>query len=167
MVTLVLPSSSPPAPRAAPLTTLNPGDVAFGVRGDRMETLLGSCVAIVLTDPRRSIGVMCHIVHSRQQPAGTRPDPAYAEAAVEAMYALLRARGITPQMCEAYVYGGGNMFPALFTRSHVGADNSRWVLDRLAHERIRVLQVDVGGNVYRRLAWTVGPELPVAVSIPV
>ena len=29
---------------------LQPGDFAIGTRGDRMDTLLGSCVAVVLTD---------------------------------------------------------------------------------------------------------------------
>ena len=43
---------------AGSLQILNPGDVAVGQRGDRLETLLGSCVAIVLTDPRRTIGAM-------------------------------------------------------------------------------------------------------------
>jgi chemotaxis protein CheD len=37
--------------------TLLPGDVAVGARGMRLETLLGSCVAIVLTDPRRTVDV--------------------------------------------------------------------------------------------------------------
>ena len=49
---------------------LAPGDVAIGTRGDRFETLLGSCVAIVLTDPRRTVGAMCHIVHAMPAPAG-------------------------------------------------------------------------------------------------
>jgi chemotaxis protein CheD len=50
--------------------TLHPGDVACGERGDRLETLLGSCVAIILTDPRRTIGAMCHIVHAGQRGPG-------------------------------------------------------------------------------------------------
>jgi chemotaxis protein CheD len=33
------------------VTTLHPGDVVLGLRGDRLQTLLGSCVAVVLTDP--------------------------------------------------------------------------------------------------------------------
>ena len=48
--------------------TLHPGDLAFATRGERLDTLLGSCVAIVLTDPRRTVGVMCHIVHARSAP---------------------------------------------------------------------------------------------------
>ena len=46
------PTLEPPGP----LHTLHPGDVVCAERGDRMETLLGSCVAVVLTDPRRTVG---------------------------------------------------------------------------------------------------------------
>ena len=42
---------------------LMPGDVAIGQAGDQFKTLLGSCVSVVLTDPRRTVGAMCHIVH--------------------------------------------------------------------------------------------------------
>ena len=62
------------------LHVLHPGGVACGERGERFETLLGSCVAIVLTDPRRTVGAMCHIVHAMPAPAGRhrrvgRPTP--------------------------------------------------------------------------------------------
>lgn len=40
--------------------TLHPGDVVLGTRGDRLQTLLGSCVAIVLTDPIERWGHVSH-----------------------------------------------------------------------------------------------------------
>lgn len=140
--------------------TLHPGDVVCAERGERLETLLGSCVAIVLTDPRRTVGAMCHIVHANRAVAGVAETGAYAEVALDTMYALLRDRGIDPRQCEAYVYGGGNMFPELFTDVHVGERNARWALDAMAHDGIRVLFHDLGGRRYRRLTWTVGLEAP-------
>ena len=59
------------------LHVLHPGGVACGERGERFETLLGSCVAIVLTDPRRTVGAMCHIVHAMPAPAGRHDDATY------------------------------------------------------------------------------------------
>ena len=150
-----------------PLHTLHPGDVGCAERGDRLETLLGSCVAIVLTDPRRTLGAMCHIVHASRAVAGSAETGAYAEVALDTMYALLRERGIDPKQCEAYVYGGGNMFPQLFTRTHVGEHNSRWALDALAQDGVHVLFHDLGGDTYRRLSWTVGPEAPQVTAVPV
>ena len=145
---------------------LHPGDVACAERGGRLETLLGSCVAIILTDPRRTVGAMCHFVHANSGEAAARRDCTHAEAAIGALYHLLGARGITPALCEAYVYGGGNMFPDLVPPLSVGDRNAEWALDRLAGAGIRVVHHDVGGTAYRRLAWTVGTGLPELVAVP-
>jgi chemotaxis protein CheD len=146
---------------------LHPGDVVCAERGDRMETLLGSCVAIILTDPRRTVGAMCHIVHSGPASSATSASGAHADVALATLYGLLRERGLEPTQCEAYVYGGGNMFPDIFMRTHVGDDNAQWVLAALAEDGVPVLIDDVGGNTYRRLAWTVGPGLPHVIAVPI
>ena len=150
--------------------TLHPGDVACGSRGDRFVTLLGSCVAVVLTDPRRSVGAMCHIVHAStaERPAAkaAQRDSAWGDVALDVMYELLRERGITPQLCEAYVYGGGNMFPGQFGAGHVGDCNAHWTLQALAADGVRVLHHDLGGQSYRKLTWTVGPDAPEVTAVP-
>ena len=147
--------------------TLHPGDLAFATRGERLDTLLGSCVAIVLTDPRRTVGVMCHIVHARPAPSNAARSAAYADVALAGMYRLLRDNAIAPRLCEAYVYGGGNMFPDLVQSSSVGDDNATWVFDALAADGIPVLAHDVGGAVYRRLRWTVGSGAPQVTAVQV
>jgi chemotaxis protein CheD len=140
--------------------TLLPGDVAVGSRGDRLQTLLGSCVAIVLTDPRRTLGVMCHIVHSGPASGHSGDDTAFADVALRRMRELLQARGIVPQLCDAYVYGGGDMFPQLDPPLGVGDDNAVWAVSALRAMGVRILATDLGGAVYRRLKWTVGPDEP-------
>lgn len=162
------PAPSKPVPLGGARThTLHPGDVVCAGDGDRLETLLGSCVAIVMTDPRRTVGVMCHIVHSGRPVPGMPATTAYAEVALDKMFSLLRARAINPAMCEAYVYGGGNMFPHLYNQRSVGDQNADWALAALAHEGVRVLIEDVGGNTYRRLSWTIGPGHPQVVAVAV
>ena len=155
------------SPTTAVTTTLHPGDVALGLRGDRLETLLGSCVAIVITDPRRTVGVMCHIVHSRPPSSAALATGAYAEVALDTMVSLLQQRGITARLCEAYVYGGGNMFPNLEQGPSVGDDNADWALGALTTLGISVLAADVGGAAYRRLSWTVGRGAPQVVTTAV
>ncbi|MEY3252336.1 MAG: hypothetical protein RL227_1309 [Pseudomonadota bacterium] len=149
--------------------TLHPGDVVCAPRGDRLVTLLGSCVAVVLTDPRRTIGAMCHIVHSSHIDNATQSqrDSTWGDVALEVMYEQLRERGISPHLCEAYVYGGGNMFPDQFNERHVGASNARWALHAMATDGLRVLHHDLGGTSYRKLAWTVGPGAPEVTAVPV
>jgi len=149
------------------LHVLHPGGVACGERGERFETLLGSCVAIVLTDPRRTVGAMCHIVHAMPAPAGRHDDATYADVALRQMNERLRERGLQPGQCEAYVYGGGNMFPRVYPQQSIGTRNTDWVLDALAATGVRVLQHDVGGNTYRRLRWTVGVNVPTVTAMPI
>ncbi len=143
---------------------LHPGDVALGLRGDRLETLLGSCVSIILTDPRRTIGVMCHIVHGG---GGGAKAGASADGAWAGMRQLLLARGITPRLCDAFVYGGGNMFPSLVRGKHVGASNADRALALLAQDGNRIVVQDLGGAAYRRLSWTIGTDLPTVTSVAV
>jgi len=147
--------------------TLHPGNVVCADAGETLETLLGSCIAVILTDPRRTLGVMSHIVHASPDSSPARDGTAHADSALRRMYALLMARGVVPRLCEAYVYGGGNMFPDLFPRRHIGASNSRTVLEALAAEGVKVLAQDIGGPTYRRLRWTVGPGLPQVTAVEV
>lgn len=146
--------------RLRAVTTLHPGDIALGERGDRFETLLGSCVAIVLTDPRRTLGAMCHIVHARTAPSGAAHDTAYAQGAFDAMAASLASRGLAAHLCDAFVIGGGNMFPRLEPNASIGDDNVDRALALLASHGIRVIAQNVGGDFYRRVRWSVGTDAP-------
>ena len=150
----------PPAFQAA-AHVLHPGDVVRASNGDRLETLLGSCVAVILTDPRRTTAVMSHIVHAGGRAVPGRGDTTHGVAAFSVMYGMLRAVAIEPRLCEAFVVGGGNMFPSLYGEGpHVGAQNARWVLSTLERDGIRTVGVDVGGTAYRRVRWTVGSDMP-------
>jgi chemotaxis protein CheD len=149
----------------ANVVELMPGDVALGRAGDQLKTLLGSCVSVILTDPRRTVGVMCHIVHVGHPNAANTHNTAYGEVAMQDMFDRLIGVAIPPARCQAYVYGGGNMFPQMFSTTHVGAKNADWVLDYLHDCGIAVIEHDVGGNGYRKVAWTVGRDQPAVDTV--
>ena len=149
---------------AAPLE-LMPGGVALGLAGDAFKTLLGSCICVVLTDPRRTIGALCHIVHVGEPNAANQNNAAYGVVAMERMFELLRGKGVNPVMCEAYVYGGGNMFLQFSAPRHLGGTNSEWVLDFLYAHGIVVVEQELGGTGYRKLTWTVGPQDPLVETV--
>jgi chemotaxis protein CheD len=163
-----------PAALAAPAArvhTRHPGDVVCVDRDERMETLLGSCVSIVLTDPRRTVGAMCHVVHSRPPLQGGSRNTAHGDAALLKLFGQLRAKGIEPRLCHAWIYGGGNMFPgrvgAAASQGNVGAANAAWAVDAMAQAGIHVLGGEMGGNAYRKLRWTVGPGEPELQAVSV
>lgn len=142
---------------------LHPGDVATADRGDSLEILLGSCVAIVLTDPRSTIGAACHVVH-----ASEGPDTTHGPQALRQMFAQLRAKGIEPTACLAWVAGGGHMFPHWRRHPglpHVGLANAQWAMATLQALDIPVIGHDLGGSAYRRLRWTVGSAAPAITAV--
>jgi chemotaxis protein CheD len=151
--------------RAGGPVDLMPGDVTLGQAGAQFKTLLGSCVSVILTDPRRTLASMCHIVHVGTPSAENRHNTAYGVAAMHAMFTQLRAKGINPRMCEAYVFGGGNMFPQLFRAKHVGSSNVEWVLHYLETHGVPVVEQCLGGTGYRKVSWTVGPQAPVVETV--
>lgn len=144
---------------------LMPGDVAFGLAGDHFKTLLGSCVSVILTDPRRTVGAMCHIVHVNPPNAANQGNSAYGEVAMREMFRLLRGVGVSPELCHAFVFGGGNMFPKLFLADNVGAKNARWVMSFLAEHRIAVINSQLEGAGYRKVSWTVGLIDPLVETV--
>ena len=144
---------------------LMPGDVALGQAGDQIRTLLGSCVSVILTDPRRTVGVMSHIVHVGKPNAANAKNTAFGDVAMKEMFARLRSVGISPTHCDAYVFGGGNMFPQLFNARHVGDANVNWVLDYLEHHGIHLVDHCLGGNGYRKVSWTVGKGEPLVETV--
>lgn len=144
---------------------LMPGDVAVADADEYLKTLLGSCVSVILTDPRRTVAAMSHIVHVGRPNAANANDTSYGSVAMRDMYAHLRAKGVNPVMCHAYVYGGGNMFPQFFSAKHVGASNIDWVLNFLREQEIFVADQSLGGTGYRKVSWTVGVVGPLVETI--
>jgi len=147
------------------MVELMPGDVADGLAGEQFKTLLGSCVSVILTDPKRTVAAMCHIVHTSVPNAANTNNTAYGTVALAEMRKRLQRRGVTARLCEAYVYGGGNMFPQFFNERNVGSSNAHWVLEALDYEGIRVVDQCLGGNGYRKVAWTVGPTEPLVETV--
>lgn len=157
-----LPSSPPRvAPLVAAEVDLLPGDVALAGQGESLRTLLGSCVSVILTDPRRTVAAMCHIVHVGQPTVANLDNTAYGPVAMDWMFQRLIGVGVTPGRCEAYVFGGGNMFPQVFSSRHVGLSNAEWALDFLHSHGIEVRAQNLGGTGYRKVSWTVGGIEPV------
>ncbi|MEY2860991.1 MAG: hypothetical protein RLZ68_2037 [Pseudomonadota bacterium] len=164
MVTHFKPSIRPPID-ALRVLDLMPGDVMLGEVGDQFKTLLGSCVSVILCDSRRTIAAMCHVVFAGKPKSQHSANTAYGPAAMTNMFTHLRAKGVNPLMCQAYVFGGSNMFPQFFSSKHVGASNSEWALNFLRDHNIHVLDQCIGGNGYRKISWTVGSGEPLVETV--
>lgn len=118
------------------------GEVATSVEPVEFQTLLGSCVAVCLFDPKLRGGGMNHIML-----AGGARDTKSTRFGVNAMELLindLMKKGGVKRRFIAKAFGGANVLPGLNFAS-VGDDNVQFVREFLALEKIPLTAGRLGG----------------------
>ncbi|GGP22731.1 chemotaxis protein CheD [Silvimonas iriomotensis] len=133
---------------------VNPGEIYFGQGNERIETLLGSCVAITFWHPARHVGGMCHFllpnrVHGKV-PVYTG-DGRYGDEALQYMIEEVAARRTRLQDYQVKVFGGGRIFANERSGTTIGESNVRFALSALHEIELPVAGQDVAGEGYRYL----------------
>jgi len=128
---------------------LLPGE--FYVSGEDMvmTTVLGSCVAACIRDPRLGIGGMNHFMLPDGELNGGS-SARYGSYAMEVLINELLKAGARRSGLEAKVFGGGAVLKS-FTDTQVGQRNCQFVLDYLKAEHIPVLAQDLGDVCARKV----------------
>lgn len=116
-----------------------------------LATLLGSCVAVCLYDPRLRLAGMNHfLLPSRAARPDDDPDVVLAgDYAMEVLVNAMLARGAVKRRLVAKAFGGGALVDAI--RVSVGERNARFAEQWLACEGIPLLASDFGGAWSRKL----------------
>jgi chemotaxis protein CheD len=130
---------------------LNLGDTYFGEGEVQVETLLGSCIAIILWHPQRRLGGMCHFVlPKRPRPADGQPlDGRYGDEALMILLEQVRLHHSAIDEYTVKVFGGGNVLGLSATERRIGPANAEFVLAILQRWKIRVAAQDLAGQGYR------------------
>ncbi len=113
---------------------------------------LGSCVALILYDPRKKTAGMAHIAlpdsSIRKERAASKPGY-FADTAITSLIAAMsRLRGDSRRGLVAKLAGGANIMDAEGTFS-IGSRNVAAVNDLLARHGLSPLAQDVGGQFSR------------------
>ncbi|HET6486274.1 MAG TPA: chemotaxis protein CheD [Spirochaetia bacterium] len=129
-------------------------EIGVAENSTHLKTTLGSCVGLILHDPKRSISGLAHIVLPRK----TRSDGSvgkYADTAVPALLSEMVKRGSSPSELKAYLTGGASMFPFSGDRrlTSIGDMNVEAVKAILEELRIRLTFVDTGGERGRTIVF--------------
>ncbi|HET9646557.1 MAG TPA: chemotaxis protein CheD [Burkholderiaceae bacterium] len=137
--------------------TLSPGEYFVGDAGWRVRTLLGSCVAITIWDPRRRVGAMSHyLLASRRGRSGDgQLDGRYGDEALQLMASGLAAVGVNLRECQAQVLGGGNMFPSQALSMRVGQTNGQAARAMLQELGVPIHHEDLFGAGHRQVVFDV------------
>jgi len=150
------------------------GQVYFGQGHVRVNTVLGTCVAITLWDPAARRGGMCHYLlparGNTRLPADSAPGY-YADEVMRLFANQLTATRTLASMYVVKVFGGGNMFPDRLTdpdcRNQVCSDAQRAICYSvgcqnisaarrlLASHGFSIMFEDVGGHGSRQLLFDV------------
>jgi chemotaxis protein CheD len=131
-----------------------PGEFFVAAEDVVLSTVLGSCVAACIWDPRLKIGGMNHFLLPGEA-GGSDPmsdSGRYGVFAMEQLINELLKRGARRNALEAKVFGGGHVMKN-FTTITVGTRNAEFVLRFLGTEGIRVVSQDLKDVHPRRVAF--------------
>jgi chemotaxis protein CheD len=132
---------------------LMPGELFFGTGVPLLRTLLGSCVAVTLWNPRRRMGGMCHyLLPGRQRAEGQPRDGKFGDEAIGMLVDALKRAGTRPQDYEAHLYGGADTMPHLErAMRYVGERNIETGWKLIDQFGFNLVGVDVGENMPRNV----------------
>lgn len=132
-----------------------PGEYYVTSKPDEvLVTVLGSCVAACIRDPRAGIGGMNHFMlpHSKAGNwAGDLQSTRFGNFAMEKLINELLKAGCSRNSLEIKVFGGGNVTD---TSNAIGTDNSDFIMRYLEAEGLRCAAQDLRGQLPRRIHYT-------------
>jgi chemotaxis protein CheD len=121
---------------------------------DVLVTVLGSCVAACIRDPKTGFGGMNHFMLAEGE-EGTWGEEVmstrYGNFAMERLINELIKAGCPRERMEIKVFGGGNVIES---RQAIGTKNAEFVLRYLRHEGLRCAAQDLGGDYPRRIEFS-------------
>ena len=121
---------------------------------ETLVTVLGSCVAACIRDPRLGIGGMNHFMLPQVRSGGWGRDSEsarFGNFAMEKLINELMKMGCARESLEIKVFGGGNVTDSNIA---VGSNNAQFALRYLEAERLRCVAQDLGGRFPRRIHYS-------------
>ena len=113
-----------------------------------LTTILGSCVAVCMRDPKTGVGGMNHFLLPEGRAEGLDEGRRYGAYAMELLINELLRSGARRDRLEAKLFGGGRMFDSL---RDVGRANADFAERFLRDEGIPVVGGSLRGDGGRRV----------------
>jgi chemotaxis protein CheD len=129
---------------------LHPGQMCFCDRPSRVETVLGSCVAVTMWNPRLRVGCICHAVLPRSRDALNDPLK-YVDSSIQSMLNVLERHSSRRQDLEVKLFGGASMRRTPSNLMSVGQQNVHAAIALLQEEGFTLRTSDTGGSAGRKL----------------
>ena len=140
------------------LAKILPGEFYVTRDDEVIDTVLGSCVAACIRDPKNRIGGMNHFMlpetsqdrldNGRQSIVGEATR--YGNYAMEHLINTILRHGGQRRNLEVKVFGGGKIIPAV---TDIGLRNIEFVLDYIHTEGLELTSKDVGDDYPRKVLY--------------
>jgi len=129
-----------------------PGETrTTGAADEMLVTVLGSCVAACIRDPRTGFGGMNHFMLPQSDTGewnGASAALRYGNYAMEALINTVLKSGCQRQDLEIKVFGGADLTTG---PTRIGTQNVEFVLRYLEFEGLAIAGSDLGGPLGRRI----------------
>ncbi len=130
------------------------GGVFASRDGAVVRTLLGSCIATCLWDPRSGVGGMNHFLLPEPTNGDGQGDLSrFGIHAMELLIGKIQRLGGDRRTVQAKVFGGGHVLQMKETGVGVPERNIRFIRQFMADENIPVVAEDVGGTAARQVVF--------------
>ncbi|MBK8118948.1 MAG: chemotaxis protein CheD [Sulfuritalea sp.] len=150
---MMLPAEHDPKELERRARNINPG--GWAVESERpITTLLGSCVAVCLYDPKLRLAGMNHfLLPSRAKSAGDDADVILAgDYSMEVLLNTMLNKGAAKQRIVAKAFGGGTIVTSILMA--IGERNAEFAKEWLDREGIPLAAQDFGGAWSRKVIFT-------------
>jgi len=141
-----------------PTARILPGEYYVTREDELIDTVLGSCVAACIRNPRLGIGGMNHFMLPRPNSVGTDAwekvagrAMRYGTASMEQLINSVLQAGGTRQDLEVKIFGGGRVVAKL---SDIGARNLEFVREFLRQEGLKIAAEDAGDICSRHVQYS-------------
>ena len=132
--------------------TLHVGGVHASSEPTVIKTLLGSCVAVCLWDPRAHVGGMNHFLLPGTHREGPIEEPTrFGVHAMDRLIGEMLKLGAEPRRFVAKVFGGASVLAVRGLSGSIPEANVEFVRGFLTREKFNVVATSLGGNAPRQV----------------
>jgi len=129
---------------------LKPGYIYLPEKPTVISTVLGSSVSVCLYDKSLMAGGMSHFLFPVADPGKTTTS-LYGNIAVLTLIRMMRGNGSVLSKLTAQIFGGA--YNPLGSSWDIGRDNVKAARTILNQKKIKIVSVDVGGELGRKIVF--------------
>ncbi len=115
-----------------------------------IQTVLGSCIGVILWDTITHVGGMAHFVIGKK-PNNRKPSNYYGDVALQNLLQKMISLGASQKNLKAKIYGGAHIFKHLSSGLKISQENIEEAINFLNDQKIEIVDQDIGGNDPREI----------------